>query len=80
MILDEPSLGLAPIMVDLVYETLADLKAQGVSMLLIEQNPARLGSVADRAAVLVNGSVAACGPTAEVLEGHEMERAYLGLD
>ena len=78
LILDEPSLGLAPVIIERVYETLAELKATGVSMLLIEQNPARLERVADRVAILANGELRLEGETAEVLVGSELEQAYLG--
>lgn len=79
LILDEPSLGLAPIMVERVYATLKDLKAQGVTMLLIEQNPARLGDVADRVLVLANGVVQIAGTAADILGGSALDEAYLGV-
>lgn len=79
LILDEPSLGLAPIMVERVYATLRDLKAQGVTMLLIEQNPARLGDVADRVLVLANGVVQIAGTASEILGGSALDEAYLGV-
>lgn len=79
LILDEPSLGLAPIMVERVYATLKDLKAQGVTMLLIEQNPARLGDVADRVLVLANGVVRSAGTAGEMLGGSALDEAYLGV-
>lgn len=79
LILDEPSLGLAPIMVERVYATLKDLKAQGVTMLLIEQNPARLGDVADRVLVLANGVVQIAGTATDILGGSALDEAYLGV-
>lgn len=79
LILDEPSLGLAPIMVERVYATLKDLKEQGVTMLLIEQNPARLGDVADRVLVLANGVVQSAGTAGEILGGSALDEAYLGV-
>lgn len=79
LILDEPSLGLAPIMVERVYATLKDLRAQGVTMLLIEQNPARLGDVADRVLVLANGAVQIAGTAGEILGGSALDEAYLGV-
>ena len=78
LILDEPSLGLAPIMVDRVYAILADLRRRGVTLLLIEQNPARIGEVADRIVVLANGTVQLAGPAAEVLASGRLDSAYLG--
>ncbi|MBZ9772206.1 ABC transporter ATP-binding protein [Mesorhizobium sp. CO1-1-8] len=78
LILDEPSLGLAPVMVDKVYETLKDLKRQGVTLLLVEQNPDRIGQVADRVMVLANGIVQLSGPASEVLHDERLGAAYLG--
>ncbi|MBL8581058.1 MAG: ABC transporter ATP-binding protein [Rhizobiaceae bacterium] len=78
LILDEPSLGLAPIMVDRVYAILADLRRRGVTLLLIEQNPGRIGEVADRVIVLANGTVQLSGPAAEVLASERLGAAYLG--
>ncbi len=77
LILDEPSLGLAPIMVDTVYSVLKKLKEIGVSMLLVEQNPARIGEIADRVIVLTGGSVALSGRP-EILERQALEDAYFG--
>lgn len=79
LILDEPSLGLAPVMVERVYATLRALKAEGVTMLLIEQNPARLGDVADRVLVLANGVVQITGTASEILGGSALDEAYLGV-
>lgn len=78
LILDEPSLGLAPIMVDRVYAILADLRRRGVTLLLIEQNPGRIGEVADRIVVLANGTVQLSGQAAEVLASGRLGAAYLG--
>jgi branched-chain amino acid transport system ATP-binding protein len=78
LILDEPSLGLAPIMVDRVYGILADLRRRGVTLLLIEQNPGRIGEVADRIVVLANGTMQLQGPAAEVLSSGRLGAAYLG--
>lgn len=78
MILDEPSLGLSPIMVDRVYAALAELKKRGVTLLLVEQNPGRIGEVADRVVVIANGVVQLEGRTAEVLTQASFGEAYLG--
>jgi branched-chain amino acid transport system ATP-binding protein len=80
MILDEPSLGLAPLMVDRVYAILADLKRRGVTLLLIEQNPERLGEVADRVVVLASGAVQLSGAAADVLRSDRLGAAYLGAE
>ncbi|MBW8638725.1 ABC transporter ATP-binding protein [Hoeflea sp. WL0058] len=77
LILDEPSLGLAPIMVDTVYTVLKKLKEIGVAMLLVEQNPARIGEIADHVIVLTGGSVALSGRP-EILERQALEDAYFG--
>ena len=65
---DEPSLGLSPVMVELVFEAIVTLKKSGMSILLIEQNVAELLEIADFAAVLENGSIAFSG-TAERHQG-----------
>lgn len=78
LILDEPSLGLAPVMVDKIYAILAELKRRGTALLLIEQNPARIGEVADRVIVLESGAVRASGSLADVLADEGLDAAYLG--
>lgn len=80
LILDEPSLGLAPIMVDRIYAILADLRRRGVTLLLVEQNPARVGEVADRIIVLANGAVQLSGNAGEVLASGMLGAAYLGAE
>jgi branched-chain amino acid transport system ATP-binding protein len=78
LLLDEPSLGLAPIFVDRIFELIAELRSDGVTVLLVEQNVHRALEVADRAYVLSVGSVVASGPTDTLVEG-ELERSYLGI-
>jgi branched-chain amino acid transport system ATP-binding protein len=76
---DEPSLGLSPVMVELVFDAIVSLKKSGLSILLIEQNVAESLEIADFAAVLENGSIAFSG-TAEAVRGDErIQSAYLGL-
>jgi branched-chain amino acid transport system ATP-binding protein len=77
LILDEPSLGLAPIMVDTVYSVLGRLKESGVTMLLVEQNPARVGEIADQVIVLTGGAIALSGRP-DILERQALEAAYFG--
>ena len=77
LILDEPSLGLAPLMVDRVYEVLLALRRTGLSILLVEQNPMRIGIVADRLIVRAGGSVRRQGKAAELLGDARLENAYL---
>jgi len=78
LLLDEPSLGLAPLVVKRVFETLADLKAQGVTMLLIEQNALRALRLADRAYVMELGRFAMHGTGPELLRDEGVARTYLG--
>lgn len=78
LLLDEPSLGLAPIFVDRIFELILELRAEGVTVLVVEQNVHRALEIADRAYVLSVGSVVAFGPTEQLLEG-ELERTYLGI-
>ncbi len=77
LILDEPSLGLAPLMVDRVYEVLLSLRKSGLSILLVEQNPMRIGIVADRLVVLSGGGVRLEGRAADLLGDARLENAYL---
>ena len=77
LILDEPSLGLAPLMVDKVYEVLLALRKSGLTILLVEQNPMRIGIVADRLIVLSGGSLKLQGPARELLGDARLEQAYL---
>lgn len=80
LILDEPSLGLSPVMVDKIYAILAELKSRGTTLLLIEQNPARIDEVADRVMVLSSGAVQASGPAADILADGQLHASYLGGD
>ena len=79
LLLDEPSLGLAPLIVKRVFETLADLKRQGVTMLLVEQNALRALRLADRAYVMELGRIAMHGTGAELLQDDGVARTYLGV-
>ncbi len=79
LLLDEPSLGLAPILVDQIFELVVRLRDEGTTVLLVEQNVHRALEVSDRAYVLVNGEVDREGPAAELRASAEIERAYLGI-
>jgi branched-chain amino acid transport system ATP-binding protein len=79
LLLDEPSLGLAPILVDQIFDLLARLREQRVTILLVEQNVHRALELADRAYVLVGGIVEREGPAATLRASAEIERAYLGI-
>ena len=78
LMLDEPSMGLAPRMVTQVYEILAELKAVGTTILLVEQNARAALKVADRGYVLETGRIILDGTAAELREDPEVQRAYLG--
>jgi len=78
LLLDEPSLGLAPKMVVAVFEILADLKRQGVTMLLVEQNALRALRLADRAYVLDLGRITMSGTGEALLHDEAVARTYLG--
>jgi len=78
LLLDEPSLGLAPKMVAAVFETLADLKRQGVTMLLVEQNALRALRLADRAYVMDLGRLTMSGTGEALLHDEGVARTYLG--
>ena len=78
IILDEPSLGLAPIIVEEIFELLAKLKADGKTILLIEQNASMALSIADRGYVLATGEVIMEGTGKELLSDPQVIKAYLG--
>ena len=78
LLLDEPSMGLAPILVEEIFDIIAEIHQQGVSILLVEQNAAMALSVADRAYVLETGRVVLEGPAQKVLQNPEVQAAYLG--
>ena len=80
VLLDEPSLGLAPVLVDLVFETLAGLKDRGIAFLVVEQNATRILEVADHAYVLEMGRNRLEGPGMELLSSETVRRLYLGLE
>jgi len=78
LILDEPSLGLAPKMIDIIYGLLGELREEGVTMLLVEQNAARTIDFCDRCLVLSTGKVRAQGSREELQRNPDVLRAYLG--
>jgi branched-chain amino acid transport system ATP-binding protein len=78
LLLDEPSLGLAPLVIDQVFEVLERLHEDGVTIVLVEQNAARTIEVADRCYVLRNGSVALTGTSEDILATEHVTAAYLG--
>lgn len=79
ILMDEPTLGLAPVMVKQVFQTIKELRDSGFTILLAEQNARVALELADQAYLLENGRVALSGPGAELLDSHEVRRAYLGM-
>ena len=79
LLLDEPSLGLAPVVIDVVFDALEELRNEGVTILLVEQNAARAVEFADRAYILRTGRVAHSGTRDEILRMENFETAYLGV-
>jgi branched-chain amino acid transport system ATP-binding protein len=78
LLLDEPSMGLAPILVEQIFEIIREINKQGVSILLVEQNAKMALSIADRAYVLETGTVVLQGEAKEVMENPMVAVAYLG--
>ena len=78
IIMDEPSMGLAPALVDQSFDTIAEINKQGVAVFVVEQNATAALSIADRGYVLQNGTVVLEGSAREMLENEELKRAYLG--
>ncbi|MGD0486700.1 MAG: ABC transporter ATP-binding protein [Syntrophorhabdales bacterium] len=78
LMLDEPSLGLAPIVVKTVFETIVTLKAQGMTILLVEQNIHQALRIADRACVIKTGRITMVGTGKELLADPDIHRAYMG--
>ena len=78
LMLDEPSMGLAPILVDQIFEIIKELNAAGTTILLVEQNASKALEIADRAYVLETGSVTLSGTGSELACSPEVQKAYLG--
>jgi len=79
LLLDEPSLGLAPLMVERIFETISELKRQGRTILLVEQNVHQALDVADRAYVLETGRITLEGPAETLRHDPKVEQSYLGV-
>ncbi len=78
MLIDEPSLGLAPLIIEQIYAVIAGIKASGRSILLVEESPARVTDLADRIHLLDNGAFVWSGPPAEFMARDELFSTYLG--
>ena len=79
LMLDEPSLGLAPILVDTIFKTILEINAAGTPVLLVEQNAVRALEVAHRGYVLETGNIVQTGTGKELLTSPDVQRAYLGM-
>ena len=79
LMLDEPSLGLAPILIELIFQIVREINGQGIPILLVEQNATKALEVAHRAYVLETGSIVQTGSGKELLSSPDVQRAYLGI-
>ncbi|TMI98624.1 MAG: ABC transporter ATP-binding protein [Bacillati bacterium ANGP1] len=79
LMLDEPSLGLAPTIVEEVFRVVQDIRREGLTVLLVEQNVQQALRIADRGYVLESGRIVLAGPGLELLQSAEVRRAYLGI-
>ena len=80
MLIDEMSLGLAPIIIDELFRALKAIRERGITLLFVEQNVRRTLQEADRAYILETGRVALSGPAAELCEEDRVKKAYFGVD
>jgi branched-chain amino acid transport system ATP-binding protein len=78
LLLDEPSMGLAPVLVDVIFDTIGKIREQGVTVLLVEQNALAALGIADYAYVLESGRLALQGPADELMRDESLTKAYLG--
>ncbi|HET7429033.1 MAG TPA: ATP-binding cassette domain-containing protein, partial [Gaiellales bacterium] len=79
LLIDEPSLGLAPVIIETVYETIAKIAEQDVSILLVEENFTHIEDLADRVAVFEMGRIVRLGPPAEIAADETIAHSYLGV-
>ncbi|MCH2241314.1 MAG: ABC transporter ATP-binding protein [Aquabacterium sp.] len=79
LLLDEPSMGLSPLMVDAIFDVVRDIAAQGVTILLVEQNAHRALQMASRGYVMDSGRITLDGPAQQLLDDPKVREAYLGL-
>ena len=78
LLLDEPSMGLAPIIVNQIYDLIRQIRDRGITVLLVEQNARKALGICDYAYVLENGRISLQGPGSELLQSDEVRKAYLG--
>ncbi len=79
LMLDEPSLGLAPVIIDQIFNVLCKLKKEGISILLVEQNAIKSLSISDRAYILETGKIVHSGIASDMLNDEKVKKAYLGI-
>jgi len=80
LLLDEPSMGLAPLLVDLIFDKIGELHARGTTILLVEQNARKALQIADRGYVIETGRIVLSARAAELREDENVKKAYLGID
>lgn len=78
LMLDEPSMGLSPLLVDQVFDIIKDVNKDGTTVLLVEQNAGKSLAISDRAYVLENGEIVLSGTGSELISSEEVKKAYLG--
>ena len=78
LMLDEPSMGLSPLLVDQVFKIIQEIHKDGTTILLVEQNAGKSLAISDRAYVLENGKIAYSGTGKELMESENIKKAYLG--
>ena len=78
VLMDEPSMGLSPLLVTEIFDIIQEIKAAGTTVLLVEQNAKKALAVADRAYVLETGTIALEGPAAQLMNDASVKKAYLG--
>ena len=78
LLLDEPSMGLSPLMVDKIFEVIQEVASMGVTLLLVEQNASRALKIAQRAYVMESGQISMQGPAHDLLHDPKVRAAYLG--
>ena len=79
LLLDEPSLGLSPLLVEQMFELIKKISDKGLTVLLVEQNVTQSLSIADRAYVIEEGSIAISGLSKDLLKNAELKKSYLGI-
>jgi len=79
LLMDEPSMGLAPVLVDQIFDVIKELNQKGTTILLVEQNALMALSVAHRAYVLQTGSIVLSGKASDVVNDESVKKAYLGI-